>query len=417
MTDKKYDFLLLIGYKQKVVFIVENIEIRVKMNLNGINQIQPKVLQKAKETTKPVETQIAQTAGETKKTADSGCLKNYFLGSVSFGGHPCKTSNFQVKKLKDVPCCCCGKPMLREQDLAVCKKAVAKTSGEHLAETLKEYSRYMRSDEKCVGTILANEAKATGCDVAGGMKQTAPNVRKLTGEYCKSILKELDAMATKAFKSEDNPMAGIIENAKEGIDAGRGLDRSTFVEKLDRASGRLGEEDQALIQDMAMELPQTFNHVQRIYDKYTNKKPDDIARRLFSTALTTAEHIHPHSLGGPDNTANYIAECAGCNNPRGNMSYAEWLKVHPEYPRKAQEHVEHVQARLINGELGTDYNDWPVDVRASLSKESGGRMTLKVLNPSTIAEMRKARGMEGNVTVQDVRAAYEEQEAEKAEKA
>lgn len=388
------------------------------MNLNGIKQIQPKVIQHAKETEKPSEVKQAPIQGENKKPSDSGCLKNYFLGgSVSFGGIPCKTKNFQVKKLKDVPCCCCGKPMLREQDLQECKKAVASTKGEHLAETLKEYSKYMRADEKCVGTILANEARATGCDVSQGMKQTASNLRELTGQYANGILDELNSMATKAFKSEDNPMAGIIQNAKDGIAAGRGLDRSTFVEKLDKASGRLNEEDQALIQDMAMDLPQTFNHVQRIYDKYQNKKCDDISRRLFSTALTTAEHIHPHSLGGPDNTANYIAECAGCNNPRGNMSYAEWLKVHPEYPRKAQEHIEHVQARLINGEIGQEYNDYPVDVRGSLSKESGGRMVLKVLNPETIENMRKNKGLNGKVTVEDVKAAYEQQEAEKAEKA
>ena len=44
-------------------------------------------------------------------------------------------------------------------------------------------------------------------------------------------------------------------------------------------------------------------------------------------------------------------------------------------------------------------------------------MKLQVLNPDTIANMRKARGTTGNVTVEDVRAAYEKQEAEKAEKA
>lgn len=387
------------------------------MNLNGINQIQPQVIQAKKPVAQTAEAQTAQAKSEPKKAADGGALKSYFAGGVSFGGHHCKTSNFEVKKLKDVPCCCCGKPMLREQDLQVCKKAVQSTKGDHLAETLKEYSKYMRADEKCLGTILANEAKATGCDVSQGMKQTAGRVKELTGQYANGILDELNNMATKAFKSEDNPMAKIIADAKDGIAAGKGLDRSTFVEKLDKAGGRLGEEDQALIQDMAMDLPQTFNHVQRIYDKYTNKKPEDISRRLFSTALTTAEHIHPHSLGGPDNTANYIAECAGCNNPRGNMSYAEWLKVHPEYPRKAQEHIEHVQARLINGEIGKDYNDYPVDVRGSLSKESGGRMVLKVLNPDTIENMRKARGLTGNVTVEDVKAAYEKQEAEKSQKA
>lgn len=389
------------------------------MNLNGINQFQPKVALNQKEAQKPVETKEQQStvSSEPKKASDSGCLKNYFAGSVNFGGHHCKTSNFEVKKLKDVPCCCCGKPMLREQDLQECKKAVASTSGDNLAKTIDAYGKYMRADEKCVATILAEQAKKTGCDVSQGMRQTSSNLKALTGQYANGILDQLSVMATDAFKSEDNPMAEVIRNAREGIEKGRGLDRSTFVENLAKAGGRLNEENQAKIEDAAMNLPQTFNHVQRIYDKYSGKKNEEIARRLFSTALTTAEHIHPHSLGGPDNTANYIAECAGCNNPRGNMDYAEWLKVHPEYPRKAQEHVEHVEARLINGEIGKDYNDWPIDVRGSLSKESGGRMTLKVLNPSTIENMRKAKGLTGNVTVEDVRAAYEKQEAEKAEKA
>lgn len=380
------------------------------MNLNGINQIQPTVVQKVKESTKAVETSAPQAEQATKKPSDSGCLKNYFLGGVSFSGHPCSTSEFAVKRLKDVPCCCCGKPMLRNEDLAVCQKAVANSSGEKLAATLKEYSKYMRADEKAVGTILAQEAKATGCSVGQAMRNTSGRLPQLTGQYANGILSEIKTMATEAFKSEENPVNDLIAKAQKDIKAGKGLDRSTFVARLEKAGGSLTEESQALMQDMAMDLPQTFNHVQRIYDKYESRKDADISRRLFSTALTTAEHIHPHSLGGPDNTANYIAECAGCNNPRGNMSYAEWLKIHPEYPRKAQEHIEHVQARIINGEIGRDYNDYPVDVRASLSNESGGRMVLKVLNPETIENMRRQRGKTGEVDVQDVKDAYNKQE-------
>ena len=271
------------------------------MNLNGIKTIQPNVLQQTKPAAKPAEEQTAQVSAEPKKAGDGGALKSYFAAGVSFGGHHCKTSNFEPKKLPDVPCCCCGRPMLREQDLAVCKKGVQSTSGDKLAATLKEYSKYMRSDEKCVGG----------------------NLRELTGQYANGILDRLNTAATDAYKSEENPVAGLIEQAREGIESGRGLDRSTFVAKLEKVGGKLNEEQQAQLQDIAMDLPQTFNHVQRIYDKYQNKKPEDISRRLFSTALTTAEHIHPHSLGGPDNTANYIAECAGCNNPRGNMDYAD----------------------------------------------------------------------------------------------
>jgi len=387
------------------------------MNLNGINQIQTSFVQVSKAKEEEAKAQEEKLTTEPKKAGDSGCLKNYFAGAsnVSFG-HPCSTSQFKVKKLKDVPCCCCGKPMLRVSDQKVCEQALSRTAGPELAANIEAYSKYMRADEKALSTIIAQDAKKSGGDLSTSLKHVSSNLKKLTGEYSNGILNELNTMATGSFKSEENPVSALIQKAQKDIKAGRGLDRCEFVENLDKATAALSEEDQGLIQDLAMNLPQSFEHVKRIQDKYLNRTNGEIARRIFSTALTTAEHIHPHSLGGPDDTKNYIAECAGCNNPRGNMDYADWLKVHPEYPRKAQEHIEHVQARLINGELTPDYNSYPVEVRGSLSKESGGRMVLKVLNPSTIEKMRQQRGITGKVTVEDVKAAYEKQEQEKAEK-
>lgn len=388
------------------------------MNLNGVNQVQTSFVQVSKPKEEVVKQQAEQVSAEPKKAGDSGCLKNYFAGAsnVSFG-HPCSTSQFKVKKLKDVPCCCCGKPMLRVEDAKVCEKALATKAGGELAANIEEYGKYMRADEKALATIIAADAKKSGGDLSISMHHVGPKLKQLTGEYANGILGELNTMATESFKSKDNPVAKLIQKAQKDIKAGRGLDRCEFVENLDKATKSLSEEDQGLIQDLAMNLPQSFNHVKKIYDKYENRTNGEIARRIFSTALTTAEHIHPHSLGGPDDTKNYIAECAGCNNPRGNMDYAEWLKVHPEYPRKAQEHIEHVQARLINGELPNDYNSYPVEVRGSLSKESGGRMVLKVLDPSTIERMRQQRHITGEVDVDDVKAAYEEQQKAKAEKA
>lgn len=68
------------------------------MNLNGINQIQPQVIQAKKPVAQTAEAQTAQAKSEPKKAADGGALKSYFAGGVSFGGHHCKTSNFEVKK-------------------------------------------------------------------------------------------------------------------------------------------------------------------------------------------------------------------------------------------------------------------------------------------------------------------------------
>jgi len=384
------------------------------MSLNVTNKVGTNFVKTLKAKDEEAKSKVENTAVEPKKAGDSGCLKNYFFGasSVSFGHH-CSTSQFEVKRLKDVPCCCCGKPMLRGSDQQVCERALSRTSGPHLAANIKEYSKYMRADEKALATMIADDAQQTGGDISTSMRRIGPRLNDLTGKYANGILTQLNTMAKTSFKSEENPVADLIKAAQKGIKDGRGLDRCDFVEKLDKATASLSEKEQGLIQDLAMDLPQSFAHVQRIHDKYADRSNGDIARRMFSTAMTTAEHIHPHSLGGPDDTDNYIAECAGCNNPRGSMDYADWLKVHPEYPRKAQEHIEHVQARLINGEISRSYTDYPVNVRESLSNESNGRMVLKVLNPSTIEAMRaKHNKTHQPATVEDVQAAYEQQEQE-----
>ena len=58
------------------------------------------------------------------------------------------------------------------------------------------------------------------------------------------------------------------------------------------------------------------------------------------------------------------------------------------------------------------YDDYGVDVKATLSKESFGAIELKVLNPEKIKELREARkaGQEVNVSEEIAK-----QEAEKKE--
>ena len=387
------------------------------MNLNGVNQfnrILPKVA-KQTETVKPQKE--AEVTEQSDKKGDSGCLKSYFAGAknVSFG-HYCSTASFQVKKLKDVPCCCCGKPMLRESDLEICQNALANTSGRELAANIKEYSKYMRADEKALASILAAEAIKSGKDISHSLGSAGKNLTKYITDYNNGILTQINKLSEKSFKDKENPVTKLISETQKSMAVNGDLDRTDFVEKLDEAVKSLPEKERNLIQDTAMNLPQSFHHVEKIHEKYSDKNNMKLARRLFSTALTTAEHIHPHSLGGPDDTKNYIAECAGCNNPRGNMSYAEWLKIHPEYPRKAQEHIEHVEACIINGELPETYQCYPVEVRQSLSQESGGRMVLKVLTPATIKKIREQKNLGEKTTVEDVKQEYEKQEKEKAKK-
>ena len=86
---------------------------------------------------------------------------NYFLGgqAVSFKGHNCSTSNFRVVKLNDIPCGCCGMPMLTsKQNQQLCLEATQK-SGSDLAEFLQNNKKYFRGNESAIANYIISEAQ------------------------------------------------------------------------------------------------------------------------------------------------------------------------------------------------------------------------------------------------------------------
>ena len=347
---------------------------------------------------------------------DKGALKSYFLGGISFKGHNCSTSNFAFKKIADVPCCCCGDIMLRKQDIYKHEQRLIGPKGDDLVKVINEEEKYLRTAERTACFMFADAVKGTDKDFAEGIKETEKNLPKYFDKYCKSVLGETYVKSAE-IAGYDAPLSKYIQTTIKGIEKGDAFDRIQFTTMMQGLKGDLSEEDYGKIENVAMNLPENKAAVASIYKKYS-EKPGAFAHRMFSTAMTTAEHVHPKSLGGPNNTSNYLAECAACNNPRGNMSYSEWLKVHPEYPRMVQEHIEHVEMRIVNGDVPSNYDIYPTDIKKTLSKESEGRMELVVLSADKLRELREAKkaGKEVDIHAETL-ALMEQQEKEKAEKA
>ncbi len=346
---------------------------------------------------------------------DMGALKSYFLGGVSFGFN-CSTSNFALKKIADVPCCCCGDIMLRKQDIYKHEQNLIGPKGDDLVKTINEEEKYLRSAERTACFMIADAVKGTDKDFAQGITETNKNLPKYFDKYCKSVLGETYVKSAE-LAGHQAPISQFIQTTIKGIEKGDSFDRIQFTTMMQGLKGSLSEEDYGKIENVAMNLPENQSAVASIYKKYANK-PGEFAHRMFSTAMTTAEHVHPHSLGGPNDTDNYLAECAGCNNPRGNMSYAEWLKVHPEYPRMVQDHIEHVETRIVNGDIPKQYDSYPTKIEKTLTKESDGAMRIVVLSADKIRELREAKQSGKEIDVHaETQKLIAEQEAENTKKA
>ncbi len=370
--------------------------------------ISPKASEKR--TTNPIEVKAPALNN------DNGALKSYFLGGISFKGQNCSTSNFAIKKIEDVPCCCCGDLMLRKEDIYKHEQHLLAHKGDELAKTIKEEEKYFRTAERTAAFMIADAVKGTDMTFADGITASQKDLPQRFDKYCRGVLGETYVKSVEKA-GYDTPISKFIQTTIKGIEDGDDFDRIGFTTMLQGMKGNLSAEDYGAIEDTAMNLPENRSAVMAIYKKYANA-PEKFAHRLYSTAMTTAEHVHPHSLGGPNNTANYLAECAGCNNPRGNMSYAEWLKVHPEYPRMVQKHIEHVEGLIVDGKLPKNYDIYPSDIKKTLSKESNGVMELTVLSADKLRELRDAKKAGKEVDIHaETQAVIEQQEAEKAEKA
>ena len=117
------------------------------------------------------------------------------------------------------------------------------------------------------------------------------------------------------------------------------------------------------------------------------------AKRLIQKAVVTAEHIHPKSKGGPNATNNYMGECQECNGSRGNMSYDEWMKKYPNMPDNIQVNADAVTEEIIKGKIGGNYDDYPIDLKDAIEKETNGKVILTVKNPEEIDKAREERGL------------------------
>jgi len=344
---------------------------------------------------------VVQNGQNTDYKISSNALTAYFKAgqALSFKGFDCETSQFVTKRLHDVPCCCCGGKMILSWNMGRKAKDFSNLKGEALADKIENNQDYFRTTERMIANLAADKARQNPqMSLAKAVQSLEPDLKDLTIDYCVKHLNNANAIAQKATGNKENPISVLINKEIEKVRDGK-ISRVDFTEKLSLCKGIVDNENYIKIQEQVLNMPENYSCVSARYSEIYGDNSQETAKELLRPSLQTIEHIHPKSLGGPNASQNYIAECYQCNNPRGNMPYAEWLKIHPEYPINAQKHIEYFQQQQIEGAIPAEYDTYPVEVRETLSQESNGRMQLKVLNPQKIAELREAhkRGKEVNV--------------------
>ena len=339
----------------------------------------------------------------------SKALHSYFLGGqkVSFGG----TSGFKIKKLEDVPCPCCGQIMLTPESTEKHVNRLKMAKGNKLADRLiNEELPVLRSNERAAAKMIADAVKNTELNIAAGAKKVNQNLPERFNGYCQDVLMNAAIICEEEF-GENSKVGQYLMNKIDETTDHEKFYRPNITEEFAQFKSEMTHEQYHKLEDTLMTLPLDYKNVSRIIEGASQESTVGVARRLLAPSLATAEHVLPHSLGGSNKASNFLSECAGCNNPRSSMPYAEWFKIHPEFKRNAQVYIEHVEGRIVNGELPTTYDSYPVDIRETLTNESDGQIVLKVLDKAKLIELRemKKAGQEVDIHAETEKAQQEEE--------
>ena len=370
------------------------------MKINAITMAAPatfSVQNKAAEknpqlVTNPIENRFPQQTNNGAKA-----IMNYFLGMQnvpSFKGYPCSTGEFVVKQIDNVACACCGAEMMNSKEQNEFVAIASKAKGEELANVFASNLHKIRRNERPVARELMERAIKYPNQKLSELADKDMNSTKLFNKENLIVLDNVDKKAQELY-GEKNKVSKYAQSQKSMIERNvrNGFGRGTFLANLKKLTEDDQEKSQKLLTE-AIELPLDEKGVAKVIQKVQASDSVGIARRLIATAVMTTEHIHPKSKGGPNNTENYMGECAECNNNRGSQNLNQyWQSTYPNMPSATQKYADYISEQIINGKMGTKYEDHMVDLEKAVEGETQGAIDLKVLNPEEIDKVRKERGL------------------------
>lgn len=351
---------------------------------------------------KAQEAKVSNPFDEKNSSRASQIARNYFMGAqmVNFTGFPCSTSNFKVKELEDMPCTCCGRPMMTNKQTDEFALRAGKAVGEDLNQVLEDNMPYFRAEEKAIVHYIQKQTKnmpdatlttaisRTNADPAQILRDEQIDVLKRTSEKSKELLGEKNIVQGLCERELAKTFGvGINERRRPKSGVGSRFNRTDFLSQIvDTEKKGVAHKDVHKILDVAVQLPESEKIISKMLSDYGHGGSDvRFAKRLIQKAVVTAEHIHPKSKGGPNATNNYMGECQECNGSRGNMSYDEWMKRYPNMPDNIQVNADAVTEEIIKGKIGGNYDDYPVDLKDAIERETGGKvvLTVKIQKKST----------------------------------
>ena len=154
--------------------------------------------------------------------------------------------------------------------------------------------------------------------------------------------------------------------------------RKTFLSSLEEVIPKENERDIFNdIKNKALFLPTSESSRNAFVVKYSKRKQQEIARRLFISSTGSIEHVTPASLGGLNTIGNFLLTSASGNRYRENMPLAEYIKRHPKIPKYMQMYINDIIREIHAGNMQGN-ETYPYKIKKKLMEESEGRIMISL---------------------------------------
>lgn len=297
----------------------------------------------------------------------------------TFKAH-CDTGDFALKQYSEIACASCGNHMVSNDDIEKIGRDIQGKTGQELIGVLSAYKGKFKPIEaeivkdieyiasrnenlkineivQCMNKVYINELRKEQQEILNNMKEIASK----TNAKDKKMIEKFTSTSEKLIYLESEE---------------KFFKRKTFIKKLKEiAQGMKDQEVAKELVALAETLPASSDSMSAFFAKYSRRGESEIAQRLLLPSLVTVEHVKPQSLGGADDTENYILECQSCNSRRGNMPYSEWFKLMPDMPKNLQKYIKTAD-KIIKEEKIKGYESYISDIIKTIKTETQGEVRL-----------------------------------------
>lgn len=357
-------------------------------------------------TTKPyINSFNLQPRGSQSLVSNSIQYDTFEKSAISFESkRGCSESNFKVKNIKNLRCPVCSRIMLTEQQQKNFVEQVSSAKGEDLVEVLEFYEdeRNLTQDwssDKKISTFRPQRQEIVNIIKKSAIENPNLNIKQLVSLLAKPYLERLikyqlaviEELENYAFKNLESATEMLYLNSIVQIYKARikgevkpQFQRKEFINAL--SSVTLKRRVQKRITHIAQKLPTSTNDVSSFFVKYSSAKrgSKEIAQQLCRNSSPTTEHLHPKSRGGKNNTANYICDCAECNEKKGDILFSEWIKNLPDFEAGLQIYLQDVSNAIQRGELPESYYHYITEIITTIATLSNNKINLTP--PSNITD-------------------------------